>query len=72
MIDIQESREAYNDEIIDDLLWIRLIFNFYRHEKTCINEELLNMLQDCIITYEVENTIIKTKKRNKTEEKREV
>lgn len=43
MIDIREDREAYNDESIDDIIWIRPKFNLAdAMTKPVINNALLN------------------------------
>lgn len=60
MTGIRVSKEAYNDQIVDFIIWIRPKFNQAdTMTKTGINAECRRALKDGKLRYEVENSIIK-------------
>ena len=55
MIDIKAAREAYNEGIIEDIVWIRRQFNLaHAMTKAQINQDLVKALNTRKIKYEVE------------------
>lgn len=62
MVDIKNGREAYNEEIINDIIWVRRKYNRADDmTKTQINNELVNAIDNSQINNEVQNSIIKTR-----------
>ena len=58
MIDIKAAREAYNQGIIDDIIWIRRQFNLAdAMTKPSILPELVQALETGKLHYEVEQSI---------------
>ena len=71
MIDIKAAREAYNEDIIDSVTWIRRQYNLAdAMTKPAINNELTKALDNGTVVYEIENSIIKTQPSDTTEEKK--
>ena len=58
MIDIKAAREAFNDGIIEHIVWIRRQFNLADSvTKAQINQDLVDALKTGKIKYEVEQSV---------------
>lgn len=57
MIDVKASREAYNDGIVEDSIWIRRSYNLTNvMTKTSILAQLLDVIETGNIEYEIEQS----------------
>lgn len=61
MIYVRAAREAYNEGIVDDIIWIRLTYNLSNSmTKSIILLQLFEMMETGNIYCEVEPSINKT------------
>lgn len=61
MIDVRATREAYDTEVIDNLVWIRRVFNLADPLTKLDNRDMMKMFMESgQIEYEVEKYVVRT------------
>lgn len=61
MLEVRATRQAYDDDVINDLGWIRREYNADSLTKIEVNQAMMKFMMTGVIDFVVEQFVIKTR-----------